>query len=152
MPSAYVVGLGYGKELSDQFFIKTLVRVHRAGEGAPYTGIRPAGTDLGPAIPAADLDGYVQLTRALDMAVSGGEGLGALMAQISCRGGKTQIGRVLKHALDETRAQRVPCRSLRRAVRGEPVPGPDVNVTPCVLRQRFFGTRTQVLAREGMQP
>lgn len=39
--------------------------------------------------------------------VSGGEGLGALMAKISCRGGKTQIGRVLSHALDETRAQRV---------------------------------------------
>jgi len=39
--------------------------------------------------------------------VSGGEGLAALMAQISCRGGKTQIGRVLSHALDETRAQRV---------------------------------------------
>lgn len=39
--------------------------------------------------------------------VSGGEGLGRLMAQIACRGGKTQIGRVLRHALDETRAQRV---------------------------------------------
>ena len=26
----------------------------RAGEGAPYTGLRPAGRDLGPAIPAAD--------------------------------------------------------------------------------------------------
>jgi hypothetical protein len=39
--------------------------------------------------------------------VSQGDGLGALMAQISCRGGQTQIGRVLKHALDETRAQRV---------------------------------------------
>lgn len=39
--------------------------------------------------------------------VSGGEGLAGLMAQISCRGGKTQIGKVLRHALDETRAQRV---------------------------------------------
>lgn len=39
--------------------------------------------------------------------VSQGEGLGALMAQISCRGGQTQIGRVLSHALDETRARRV---------------------------------------------
>jgi hypothetical protein len=28
--------------------------VHRAGEGAPYTGLKPAGRDLGPAIPAAD--------------------------------------------------------------------------------------------------
>ena len=29
--------------------------VHRAGEGAPYTGLKPAGRDLGPAIPATDL-------------------------------------------------------------------------------------------------
>lgn len=28
------------KELADQYFIETLVRVHRAGEGAPYTGIK----------------------------------------------------------------------------------------------------------------
>lgn len=28
--------------------------MHRAGEGAPYTGLKPAGRDLGPAIPAAD--------------------------------------------------------------------------------------------------
>ncbi|MGD9543068.1 MAG: VWA domain-containing protein [Methylocystis sp.] len=39
--------------------------------------------------------------------VSGGEGLGALMARISCRGGRTQIGKVLRHALDESRAGRV---------------------------------------------
>lgn len=30
------------------------MRVHRRGEGAPYTGLRAAGRDLGPAIPAAD--------------------------------------------------------------------------------------------------
>lgn len=42
------------KELADQYFFETLVRVHRAGEGAPYTGLKPAGTDLGPAIEAAD--------------------------------------------------------------------------------------------------
>ena len=28
--------------------------MHRAAEGAPYTGLKPAGRDLGPAIPAAD--------------------------------------------------------------------------------------------------
>jgi hypothetical protein len=39
--------------------------------------------------------------------VSQGAGLGALMARISCQAGKTQIGRVLAHALDETRAERV---------------------------------------------
>ena len=42
------------KALADQHFFETLVRVHRAGEGAPYTGLKPAGRDLGPAIPAAD--------------------------------------------------------------------------------------------------
>src|SRR5688572_24496355 len=42
------------KELADRFFFETLVRVHRAGEGAPFTGLKPAGRDLGPAIPAAD--------------------------------------------------------------------------------------------------
>ena len=42
------------RELADRYFFETLVRVHRAGEGAPYTGLKPAGRDLGPAIPAAD--------------------------------------------------------------------------------------------------
>ena len=43
------------KDLADRYFFETLVRVHRTGEGAPYTGLKPAGLDLGPAIPAADL-------------------------------------------------------------------------------------------------
>jgi hypothetical protein len=42
------------RELADEYFFETLVRVHRAGEGAPFTGLKPAGRDLGPAIPAAD--------------------------------------------------------------------------------------------------
>lgn len=42
------------KELADTYFFETLVRLHRAGEGAPFTGLKPAGRDLGPAIPAAD--------------------------------------------------------------------------------------------------
>lgn len=42
------------KELADRYFFEALVRVHRAGEGEPYTGLKPAGRDLGPAIPAAD--------------------------------------------------------------------------------------------------
>ena len=40
--------------LADQHFFETLVRIHRTGENAPYTGLKPAGRDLGPAIPAAD--------------------------------------------------------------------------------------------------
>ena len=42
------------KELADQFFFETVVRLHRVREGASYTGLKPAGRDLGPAIPAAD--------------------------------------------------------------------------------------------------
>ena len=32
------------KEIADQLFIETFIRIHRASEGAPYTGIRAAGT------------------------------------------------------------------------------------------------------------
>jgi Family of unknown function (DUF6448) len=42
------------RELVDMYFFETLVRIHRAGEGEPYTGLKPAGRDLGPAIPTAD--------------------------------------------------------------------------------------------------
>ena len=42
------------KKLADHYFFETLVRVHRAGEGAPYTGLEPAGRDLGPAVAAGD--------------------------------------------------------------------------------------------------
>jgi hypothetical protein len=42
------------RELADQFFFETLVRIHRAGEGAPFTGLKPAGTELEPAIEQAD--------------------------------------------------------------------------------------------------
>lgn len=45
---------GTARELADTYFFETLVRLHRAGEGAAYTGLKPKGTDLGPAIPAAD--------------------------------------------------------------------------------------------------
>ena len=40
-------------ELADRFFFETLVRIHRAGEGAPYTGLKPAGMTA-PAAAAAD--------------------------------------------------------------------------------------------------
>src|ERR1044071_1896748 len=41
------------KELADMYFFETLVRIHRAGEGAPYTGLKPAGR-IEPPIAAAD--------------------------------------------------------------------------------------------------
>lgn len=42
------------KALADRYFMETVVRLHRAGEKAPYTGLKPAGLDFGPAIPAAE--------------------------------------------------------------------------------------------------
>lgn len=43
------------RDLADLYFYETLVRIHRAGEGEPYTGLKEAGRDLGPVITAADL-------------------------------------------------------------------------------------------------
>ena len=40
--------------VADRFFFETVVRVHRAGEGAPFTGLKPSGLDVGPAIPIAE--------------------------------------------------------------------------------------------------
>ncbi len=45
---------GEARELADTHFFETLVRIHRAGEGAHFGGLQPAGRDLGPAVPAAD--------------------------------------------------------------------------------------------------
>lgn len=41
------------RELADTYFLETLVRIHRAGEGAPFTGLKPAG-GIEPVIVKAD--------------------------------------------------------------------------------------------------
>lgn len=41
------------KAMADRYFLETLVRVHREGEGAPYTGLKPAG-EVPPGIAMAD--------------------------------------------------------------------------------------------------
>jgi hypothetical protein len=41
------------RDLADTYFFETLVRVHRAGEGAPYTGLKPAG-EVEPVVELAD--------------------------------------------------------------------------------------------------
>lgn len=41
------------KDLADMYFFETLVRIHRAAEGAGYTGLKPAGS-VEPPIAAAD--------------------------------------------------------------------------------------------------
>ena len=50
-----VRGLAPGaREVADRLFFETVVRIHRAGEGAPYTGLKPAGLSVGPVIPLAE--------------------------------------------------------------------------------------------------
>jgi len=44
---------GEARELADLYFFETLVRLHRAGEGAGYTGLKPAGM-VEPPVAAAD--------------------------------------------------------------------------------------------------
>ena len=44
---------GDAKDLADRYFFETLVRVHRAGEGAAYTGLKAAG-HVEPPVAAAD--------------------------------------------------------------------------------------------------
>lgn len=60
------------RELADRYFFGTLVRLHRAGEGEPFTGLKPARRDLGPVITGrrqGDRDG---LGRRAAKAVHGG--------------------------------------------------------------------------------
>lgn len=42
------------RTLADRYFFETVVRLHRAGEGEPYTGLKPAGGEVSRAIAAAD--------------------------------------------------------------------------------------------------
>lgn len=63
------------RELADMYFFETLVRIHRAGEGAPYDGLKPAG-QVEPAVAAADKaiesGSADQLVRELNGVVSKG--------------------------------------------------------------------------------
>lgn len=40
--------------VADTWFLETVIRVHRAGEGAPFTGLKPAGGPVDPAVAAVD--------------------------------------------------------------------------------------------------
>lgn len=42
------------KELSEKYFFDTLVRIHRDGEGVPFTGVKPSGTPIDEKVLAAD--------------------------------------------------------------------------------------------------
>ena len=113
------------RELADRSFFETVVRVHRAKEGEPYTGLKPVGTDPGPAV------------RAVDRSLEEGSA-DALVRLISQRAGdsvRRQFGRVLeakRHADDSVEAGRAftqvyagfahSVEELYRAA-GEPEPG-----------------------------
>jgi hypothetical protein len=45
---------GTARDLADRYFFETLVRVHREGEGEPYTGLKPSGPEPEGGIAAAD--------------------------------------------------------------------------------------------------
>lgn len=40
--------------VADRWFFETLVRVHRAGEGAPFTGLKPAGAEVAEGVVVAE--------------------------------------------------------------------------------------------------
>lgn len=42
------------RDLADQYFLESLVRIHRAGEGAPFEGLKPSGAPVDEKISAAD--------------------------------------------------------------------------------------------------
>ena len=42
------------RKVADRLFLETTIRLHRAGEGATFTGVKAAGIDYGPMIPAAE--------------------------------------------------------------------------------------------------
>ncbi|MDY0082319.1 MAG: DUF6448 family protein [Ignavibacteriaceae bacterium] len=54
------------QELADLYFYETVVRIHRAGEGEPYTGLKPADRNIDPAIIAADSSIAVKSLKPLE--------------------------------------------------------------------------------------
>lgn len=42
------------RDVTDRYFLDVLIRVHRAGEGAGFEGIKPAGAHVPPQVVAAD--------------------------------------------------------------------------------------------------
>ena len=68
--------------VADRWLFETAVRLHRAGEGAAFTGLKPAGLDVGPVIPAAE--------RALESASPD------RLAELLCGIVRDQVGR--RHA------------------------------------------------------
>jgi len=77
------------REIADRFFLETVIRVHRQGEGAPYTGLKPAGT-VEPSVAAADQAVAAGSVEALANRL--GE-----QAELAVRGKFTQLSDASKH-------------------------------------------------------
>jgi hypothetical protein len=89
---------GEARQLADTAFYETLVRVHRAGEGAPYDGLKPAGT-VEPPVAAAD------------KAIESGrlQGLGKMIAERNEKGLHERFDQVMakkKYATNDVEAGR----------------------------------------------
>lgn len=76
---------GEARDVADRWFFETVVRVHRAGEGAPFTGLKPAGLDVGPAIRAAE--------RALESGSVDG------LIEVLCAAVRGEVERRHRHAM-----------------------------------------------------
>ena len=42
------------RDIAEKYFFETLVRIHRSGEGVPFTGVKPHGTPIDEKVLAAD--------------------------------------------------------------------------------------------------
>jgi hypothetical protein len=73
------------REVADRWFFETAVRVHRAGEGAPFSGLKPLGLEVGPVIPAAE--------RALETGASGE------LVDVLCQTIRTEVDHRHEHAM-----------------------------------------------------
>lgn len=89
---------GEARQMADNYFFETLVRVHRAGEGAPYDGLKPAGKIEAP-------------VAAADKAIETGrlQGLGKLIAERNEKGLHEHFDAVMarrKYAVNDVEAGR----------------------------------------------
>lgn len=90
---------GSARDLADRHFFETVVRLHRAGEGAPYTGLKPEADDPGGLIAASD--------RALD--AGSPDALAGMVTTAVTAGLRERHRRVVearKHAEDSVEAGR----------------------------------------------
>lgn len=74
------------ERVADRWFFECVVRLHRAGEGAPFTGLKPEGLDVGEVIPVAE--------RALET------GSADELAELLCHAVRSEVEHRLAHAVE----------------------------------------------------